>query len=188
MYYLRSSRRGAGQDRYRISLENGCQSRTLRTRPFSAWSRTFDDAPSRVSSPRRRNGAARVISLLRCASINCSMGCFSRATSEEKAQGFFKAVAHHLGRSGMELLFFDDALVNVEGARSAGWLAEQFTSVRRPTTPPATDRRWTWPPGRPLMGGRPSISARMADMVSISERGGAGHRSPTPHSVPPRAR
>jgi 2-haloacid dehalogenase len=27
------------------------------------------------------------------------------------------------------LLFFDDALVNVEGARSAGWSAEQFTSV-----------------------------------------------------------
>jgi len=48
---------------------------------------------------------------------------------EKPNGGFFKAVAHHLGRSGEELLFFDDALVNVEGARSAGWLAEQFTSV-----------------------------------------------------------
>jgi len=43
--------------------------------------------------------------------------------------GFFKAVAYRLGRSGTELLFIDDALANVEGARAAGWLAEQFRSA-----------------------------------------------------------
>ena len=44
------------------------------------------------------------------------------------AEGYFRAVAHLLGRSGPELLFFDDALANVEGARAAGWSAEHFTN------------------------------------------------------------
>ena len=44
-------------------------------------------------------------------------------------EAFFKAVAHRLGRSGKELLFIDDALTNVEGARAAGWLAEQFRTA-----------------------------------------------------------
>ena len=44
-------------------------------------------------------------------------------------EGFFKAVAHRLGRPGEELLFIDDAMVNVEAARAAGWLAELFRSA-----------------------------------------------------------
>ena len=40
-----------------------------------------------------------------------------------------RAVAHRLGRSGTELLFIDDAPANVEGARAAGWLAEQFRTA-----------------------------------------------------------
>jgi putative hydrolase of the HAD superfamily len=39
---------------------------------------------------------------------------------EKPHEEFFEAVAHRLGRSGTELLFFDDALANVEGARAAG--------------------------------------------------------------------
>ena len=45
------------------------------------------------------------------------------------AEVFFRAVAQLLGRSGAELLFFDDALANVEGARAAGWFAEHFTNA-----------------------------------------------------------
>jgi putative hydrolase of the HAD superfamily len=48
---------------------------------------------------------------------------------EKPNEGFFNAVAHRLGRSGTELLFIDDALANVEGARAAGWLAEQFRTA-----------------------------------------------------------
>jgi len=44
------------------------------------------------------------------------------------AEGYFRAVARLLGRSEAELLFFDDALANVEGARAAGWSAEHFTN------------------------------------------------------------
>ena len=55
---------------------------------------------------------------------------FSCGVGDEKPnEGVFKAVAHRLGRSGTELLFIDDALANVEGARAAGWLAEQFRSA-----------------------------------------------------------
>ena len=48
---------------------------------------------------------------------------------EKPNERFFKTVAHRLGRSGTELLFIDDTLTNVEGARAAGWLAEQFSSA-----------------------------------------------------------
>jgi putative hydrolase of the HAD superfamily len=44
---------------------------------------------------------------------------------------FFEIVAQRLGRSPSELLFFDDVEANVEGARSAGWRAEQFTTVQQ---------------------------------------------------------
>jgi len=50
---------------------------------------------------------------------------------EKPDKGFFTAVAERLGRRGMDLLFFDDAVANVEGARSAGWWAERFTGVER---------------------------------------------------------
>src|SRR5438046_4675550 len=36
-------------------------------------------------------------------------------------------------------------------------------------------------------GRQPHVRAQMADKVAISGRGGAGRRSPTRHSVPPRA-
>lgn len=55
---------------------------------------------------------------------------FSSAIGFEKPkEGFFKEVARRLGRSGAELLFFDDLRANVDGARAAGWSAELFTSV-----------------------------------------------------------
>jgi putative hydrolase of the HAD superfamily len=44
---------------------------------------------------------------------------------------FFTAIADRLGHPGEEILFIDDAPANVEGARSAGWRAEQFTSLGR---------------------------------------------------------
>jgi 2-haloacid dehalogenase len=40
-------------------------------------------------------------------------------------------VADRLGHHPGDLLFFDDLLANVEGARQAGWRAEQFTTVER---------------------------------------------------------
>lgn len=55
---------------------------------------------------------------------------FSSAVGFEKPkEGFFRAVESSLGRSGAELLFFDDVRANVDGARAAGWSAELFTSV-----------------------------------------------------------
>ena len=48
---------------------------------------------------------------------------------EKPHEGFFKAIAHRLGRSGTELLFIDDVRENVEGARAVGWFAEQFRSA-----------------------------------------------------------
>lgn len=55
--------------------------------------------------------------------FSCDLGV------EKPNEGFFKAIAHRLGRSGTELLFIDDARVNVEGARAVGWFAEQFRSA-----------------------------------------------------------
>lgn len=46
-------------------------------------------------------------------------------------QDFYVAVASHLGCAGANLLFFDDLDANVEGARTAGWRAEPFTTVER---------------------------------------------------------
>lgn len=54
------------------------------------------------------------------------------------AEGYFRTVAQLLGRSAPELLFFDDSLANVEGARAAGWSAGHFTNpeeLRRQLAP-----------------------------------------------------
>jgi putative hydrolase of the HAD superfamily len=48
---------------------------------------------------------------------------------EKPREDFFNAIAHRLGRPGTELLFIDDVRENVEGARAAGWFAEQFQSA-----------------------------------------------------------
>ena len=55
--------------------------------------------------------------------FSCDLGV------EKPNEGFFTAIAHRLGRSGTELLFIDDVRENVEGARAAGWFAEQFQSA-----------------------------------------------------------
>jgi putative hydrolase of the HAD superfamily len=43
--------------------------------------------------------------------------------------GFYAALAQSVGVPGRELLFFDDAPANVEGAQVAGWNAHLFTGV-----------------------------------------------------------
>jgi putative hydrolase of the HAD superfamily len=42
---------------------------------------------------------------------------------------YFEAIERRLGRSGHELLFFDDAPENVEAARATGWVAEQVDTA-----------------------------------------------------------
>lgn len=44
---------------------------------------------------------------------------------------FFSAVSDRIGHPAKELLFFDDAAENVHAAKSAGWSAEQFRTVRK---------------------------------------------------------
>jgi len=44
-------------------------------------------------------------------------------------EGFYRAITRRLGYSESELLFFDDALPNVAGAKASGWRAEHFTDV-----------------------------------------------------------
>ena len=46
-------------------------------------------------------------------------------------QDFYRLVARELGHACDELLFFDDLEANVEAARTAGWVAERFTTVER---------------------------------------------------------
>ena len=52
---------------------------------------------------------------------------------EKPKEGFYRMVESRLGRSGAELLFFDDLVANVDGARAAGWSAELFTRDRKST-------------------------------------------------------
>jgi HAD superfamily hydrolase (TIGR01509 family) len=55
---------------------------------------------------------------------------------------FFAGVAQRLGCHGTDLLFFDDQLANVEGARAAGWRAELFTDL--PTLRRDLERHTGW--------------------------------------------
>jgi putative hydrolase of the HAD superfamily len=96
--------------------------------------------PCFVASTQERRRARYLASEMRFNQLFDGLFFSSDVGVEKPNEGFLKAVAHHLGRSGMELLFFDDAVVNVEGARSAGWLAEQFTSVEGLRTDVAATR------------------------------------------------
>jgi putative hydrolase of the HAD superfamily len=57
--------------------------------------------------------------------FSCDLG------TAKPSAAFHERVASRLGRAPSELLLVDDALANVEGARAAGWCAEQFTTADR---------------------------------------------------------
>ena len=55
--------------------------------------------------------------------FSCDLGV------EKPARGLLQCHRSSPRTSGTELLFIDDARENVEGARAAGWFAEQFQSA-----------------------------------------------------------
>ena len=53
--------------------------------------------------------------------FSCELGC------QKPDSAFFQVVAQTLGLSGGQILFWDDSLANVQGARECGWNAEAYT-------------------------------------------------------------
>ena len=89
------------------------------------------DVPCFVASTQERRRAHYITTEMRFVRLFDGLFFSSDLGVAKPDAEFFRTVTHRLGHRPADVLFFDDLSVNVEGARSVGWLAEQFTTVER---------------------------------------------------------